>query len=176
MNSNEIIVIDEFLDNVDDIRKEALTLNYTKSLPESNGWKGFRCLVENPLTNELQKKIESKLVETNSKFKDSEIRCYFHYTLSENNHNTNKIHRDSNSDYAGILYLTPNPESNSGTSFFNDNGDETYYLENIYNRLVIYPSSEWHSLKKSFGDTIENGRLTFTIFCKLKIKDTKSLI
>jgi hypothetical protein len=58
MNSSDVIIIDDFLDNVDEIREEALLLEYTKSLPESNGWKGYRCLHSNTLTIELHKKIE----------------------------------------------------------------------------------------------------------------------
>jgi hypothetical protein len=176
MISNDLIIIDNFLDNVDEIREEALSLEYTKSLPESNGWKGYRCLVGNAVTMKLHKKVEDTLINLNSKFKDCEMRCHFHYTLDENNLDINNAHRDYGFDYAGVLYLTPNPYSNSGTLFYNDQGKEIHYLDNIYNRLVIYPANEWHSLKKSFGDSIDNGRLTFTIFCKLKTKNTSSLI
>jgi hypothetical protein len=176
MNSNDIIIIDNFLDNVDEIREDALSLEYTKYLPGSNGWKGYRCLQGNMPTIELHKKVEDVLSNLNLKFKDCQMRCYFHYTLDENNLDTNNTHMDYGFDYAGVLYLTPSPPQNGGTAFYNDEGVETYYLENIYNRLVIYPANEWHSLKKSFGDSIDNGRLTFTIFCKLKTKNTISLI
>jgi hypothetical protein len=176
MNKSEAIIIDNFLDNVNEIREDALLLEYTKSLPESNGWKGYRCLQGNMTTIELHEKIESSLINFNSIFKECQMRCYFHYTLSENNLDINNIHRDYGFDYAGVLYLTPNPNKDSGTAFYDDQGKEIYYLENIYNRLVFYPANEWHSLKKSFGDTIYNGRLTFTIFCKLKTKNTISLI
>lgn len=176
MNSNDVIIVDNFLHNVDEIREEVLLLEYTKSLPESNGWKGYRCLHGNMPTIELHKKVENTLANINPKFKDCEMRCYFHYTLEENNLDTNNIHRDYGFDYAGVLYLTPNPTQDSGTAFYNDQGMETYYLENIYNRLVIYPANEWHSLKKSFGDSVDNGRLTFTMFCKLKTKTENSLI
>jgi hypothetical protein len=176
MNSEDVIIIDNFLDNVDEIREDALSLEYTKSLPESNGWKGYRCLHGNIPTIELHQKIEDRLTNLNLKFKDCEMRCYFHYTLDENNLDTNNTHRDYGFDYAGVLYLTPNPPINSGTSFYNDQGKEIHYLENIYNRLVFYPANEWHSLKSSFGDNINNGRLTFTIFCALKKKETITLI
>jgi|LakMenEpi03Aug12_release.lakeMendotaPanAssembly.Ray.scaffolds.fasta_scaffold05559_8 hypothetical protein len=162
------IIIDNFLDNVDEIREEALLLDYTKSLPESEGWKGFRCLNGNMLTLDLHEKIKEKLVETNIKFDNCDMRCFFHYTLEEHNVGKKNTHRDYGFDYAGVLYLAPNPQKNSGTSFYNDLGEETGYLENVYNRLVIYPANELHSLKESFGNDINNGRLTFTFFCKLK--------
>jgi hypothetical protein len=176
MNKSDAIIIDNFLDNVDEIREEALSLEYTKSLPESNGWKGYRCLQGNIPTIELHKKIKLSLINLNLLFKECQMRCYFHCTLSENNLDTNNIHRDYGFDYAGVLYLTPNPIEGSGTAFYDDLGNEIYYLENIYNRLVFYPANEWHSLKKSFGDSINNGRLTFTIFCTLNKKNTKSMI
>jgi hypothetical protein len=88
--------------------------------------------------------------------------------LEEHNVGKKNTHRDYGFDYAGVLYLAPNPQKNSGTSFYNDLGEETGYLENVYNRLVIYPANELHSLKESFGNDINNGRLTFTFFCKLK--------
>lgn len=164
------IIIDNFLQNVDEIREEALLLEYTKSLPNSNGWKGYRCLHGNVLTIDLEEKIKDKLIETDLKFKDCETRCFFHYTLEEDNLGEKNIHRDYGFDYAGVLYLTPNPPKNSGTSFYNDLNVEIGYLENVYNRLVIYSANELHSLKKPFGDDINNGRLTFTFFCKLKLK------
>jgi hypothetical protein len=176
MNKDEFFIYDDFLDNVEEVREEALSLEYTKSLPDSGGWKGFRCLQGNMITFELHEKIKDKLVKTSTKFDDCEMRCFFHYTLEEHNLGKENIHRDYGFDYAGVLYLTPNPGENSGTSFYNDLGVETEYLENIYNRLVIYPSNEWHALKQAFGDNINNGRLTFTIFCKLKEKKDKTII
>ena len=176
MNKNDLIIIDDFLDNVDHIRKEALLLSYTKSPIDSKGWKGYRCLEENELASNLGDKIKQRLLALDPKFTYSDFKYYFHYTLSEDGRNENMIHKDDKSDYAGVLYLSPGAPPKSGTSFYNDRGVEIHYLENIYNRLVIYPSNEWHSLKESFGSDINNGRLTFTFFCKLKIKNTSSLI
>ena len=162
------IIIDNFLENVDEIREEALLLDYTKSLPNSGGWKGFRCLNGNVVTFDLHEKIKDKLIKLDTKFDSCEMRCFFHYTLEEHNLGKENIHRDYGFDYAGVLYLTPNPSKNSGTSFYDDLNVEIGYLENVYNRLVIYSANELHSLKQSFGDNINNGRLTFTFFCKLK--------
>ena len=176
MTKNNILVFDNFLDNVDLIREDALLLSYTKSTPNTMGWKGYRCLYTNEVGVELSNIIMNKLIDTNPLFKDSSLRCYFHYTLKEDGLNKQNIHKDFDVDYAGVLYLTPNPSPNSGTSFYDDLSNETDYVENIYNRFVFYPSNEWHSLKDSFGDNINNGRLTFTVFCTLKKKEIESLI
>lgn len=172
----DTIIIDNFLDNVDEIRNQALLLKYTKSKPKVTGWKGHRCLEKNELTINLEKQIKYNLIKNNPKFEDCKLDCFFHYTLEEVNTYTDNIHYDVDVNYAGVLYLTPNPPKNSGTSFYNELNIETHYLENVYNRLVIYPAYELHSLKNSFGNDINSGRLTFTVFCKLQQKINKTII
>jgi hypothetical protein len=171
-----MIIIDDFLKNIDEVRSNALLLQYTKSLPNSIGWKGYRCLENNKLTNKISKKIKNELIKNDTKFENCETRSFFHYTLKENNIGSGNIHIDGDVDFAGVLYLTPTPPKNSGTSFYNELDIETDYLENVYNRLVIYPANKRHSLKNAFGDNINNGRLTFTFFCKLEQKNIKTII
>jgi hypothetical protein len=156
------IIIDNFLEDPNRIREESLELSYTKAEPNSPGWKGFRCLYTNMPGYELTELVREKLSELDPKFKDCSPRCFFHYTLNEDMSNT--IHTDGIFDYAGVLYLTPNPPLNSGTAFYNEDNEEIGYVENVYNRLTIYPSNILHSIKESFGDDITNGRLVFTIF------------
>ena len=73
------IIIDNFLNNVDEIRNEALLLKYTKSKPNAPGWKGYRCLEKNELTINLQKKIKDELIKNNTKYEDCKIECFFQY-------------------------------------------------------------------------------------------------
>lgn len=155
-------IIDNFLTNPDQIREDGLELTYTKAQPNSPGWRGFRCLYTNMVGEELNDLVLNKLPELDSRFKDPFLRCYFHYTLNEDMSDT--THTDGVFDYAGVLYLTPNPPQNSGTAFYNDDNEQIDYVENVYNRLVIYPSNIPHRIKESFGDNISNGRLTYTIF------------
>jgi len=54
--------------------------------------------------------------------------------------------------------------------FFNDENEEIDYVENLYNRLTIYPSNIPHRIKESFGDNINNGRLVYTVFVSLEKK------
>jgi hypothetical protein len=74
-------------------------------------------------------------------------------------------HTDGIYDYAGVLYLTPNPPPNSGTVFY-DGDKEIGYVENVYNRLTLYPATIPHRIKESFGDEITSGRLVYTVFIK----------
>jgi hypothetical protein len=158
-----MIIIDNFLDNPDIIREDALELDYTKAEDNSPGWRGFRCLYTNMVGYELDELIRNKLNEFDPKFPNSSLRCYPHYTLNEDMSDT--THTDGIYDYAGVLYLTPNPPPNSGTVFY-DEDMEIGYVENVYNRLTLYPSTIPHRIKESFGDDITNGRLVYTVFIK----------
>jgi hypothetical protein len=90
--------------------------------------------------------------------------------------------------YAAIIFLTPNPPPESGTTFYrskttkkmNVNSDEynivfkNGFLDstefeivdvvgNIYNRLLLFDSQMIHAASTYFGDKLENSRL-FQIF------------
>jgi hypothetical protein len=160
-----MITIDNFLENPDLVREDALDLSYTKAEPNSPGWRGFRCLHTSMVGNEVYELVEKKLSELDPKFNNAMLRCYFHYTTNEDMSDT--THTDGIYDFAGVLYLTPNPPTNSGTIFFNENNEEIDYVENVYNRLIIYPSNTLHRIKESFGDSLTNGRLTYTVFLRL---------
>jgi len=163
---NNMIIIDNFLNEPDLIRQDALELTYTKAEPNSPGWRGYRCLYTNMVGDEVYELVKDKLVELG--FTDPFLRCYFHYTLNEDMSET--THTDGVFDFAGVLYLTPNPPPNSGTIFYNENNEEIDYVENVYNRLTIYPSTTLHRIKESFGHNITNGRLVYTIFFKINFK------
>jgi hypothetical protein len=103
------------------------------------------------------------------------------------------IHRDSNgTNWAGIIYLTPDPPSNSGTGFFKYKKDGTtdfYDVEllnneeeiklnshdntkwelltkvgNVFNRLVLFRSNQYHMSMDYFGKNINDGRLIQLFF------------
>lgn len=161
-----MVIIDNFLTNPDQIRQDALELTYTKAQPNSPGWRGFRCLYTNMVGDEVYELIQNKLNELDPiEFTDAFLRGYFHYTIGEDM--TDTTHTDHSFDYAGVLYLTPNPQPNSGTIFYNENNEEINHVENVYNRLVIYPATILHRIKESFGNNISNGRLTYTVFIKV---------
>lgn len=170
-----MIIIDNCISNIGYFREHALSLSYTKS-SEGHGWKGWRCLSQSNLSTQLISLISEKLCQINTLFIEADYRYYFHYLTENNNDDVNKIHKDSNSDYAGVLYMSPNPIPNSGTSFYNDLGKPIKTIDNIYNRLIVYSANEWHSVNQSFGNDINSGRLTFTIFCNLKQKNINSII
>ena len=57
--------------------------------------------------------------------------------------------------------MYPEPIKKSGTTLYLN---ETTYLENKYNRFVLYNSNIEHEPTNNFGTDINNSRLVLTIF------------
>lgn len=174
-----LIQIDNFLSNVEEIRDKALTLKYTPAF-EEQGWKGHRCLERNELTLKVTDLVKTELSKRDIKFASAAYDCYFHYTLEdttkEKGYNKNRIHKDRKKDYAGVIYLTPNPTPNSGTAFYDENYIQIAETKNTYNTFVCYPANTYHAVQEPFGTSIEDSRLTFTVFIEFKQKQSKTLI
>ena len=111
----------------------------------------------------------------------------FQYTTSRD---TTWIHTDTHNNWAGVLYLTPNAPLSSGTGIFrlkdgtrfeeetkirgNDKLVDEYSQDytkwelvdrvgNIFNRLVLFNSKQFHASLDYFGTSKEDGRL-FQVF------------
>jgi len=162
---NDYILIDDFFENPDEIRKEALLMDYTESNSKT-GWKGFRTELKNDTIKEY---ILKKLSEIDEDFKHLKIKCFLHYSMDstkltlKNNFENSKLHKDL-TGWAGVIYLYPTPPKNSGTTLHLDNGEMTHKIENQYNRFVFYRGDILHGVEDTFGNDINNGRLTITIF------------
>lgn len=188
---NDIIVIDNLFDDPDNVVSFAKTLNfYDKNnhpaLNNSRGnkvyWNGFRSeslhTVNNDLFVKYNKIILSKLIQKSFSNVDISYKflgqLFFHYVSSEFTKNVWKIseditkdnwfHRDENMYYAGVVYLYKNPPPNTGTVLIKDNKE--IIIDNVYNRLVMYDANILHAPQDSFGENINDSRLTLTIFYK----------
>lgn len=179
--NNQILIIDSFYENPDNVRNIALVLKYKEPLKKfiSNdnkycffdGWRGFRCKIGKNLNEVVNK---DKLLKNIIDFyllpsKKYGIDMYFHYCL-ERTKNTcfpsfeqYKYHKD-NCDYSGVLYLAKNPPKKTGTIIFDHLNNKIYEIENIYNRLICYPANFLHAPIDLFGEDIYDGRLTLTFF------------
>jgi hypothetical protein len=100
------------------------------------------------------------------------------------------IHTDGTTNWAGVLYLTPHAPVTSGTGIFrHKDGTKTIYdsnirnnqkkldedsqdytkwelvdrVGNVFNRLVLFNSKQYHASLDYFGTNKENGRL-FQVF------------
>jgi len=105
---------------------------------------------------------------------------------------TTWIHADMNSDYSCIVYLHPDPAENSGTSIYKhkETGSLTYNddvgaiiekdgsnydkwiktdtISNKYNRAMIFRGELWHAADDYFGTDIKDGRMFQTFFFNIK--------
>jgi len=172
---DDYILIDDFFDNVNAIREYALSLDYEKS-SKKTGWKGYRTSIDDTI---IVNYIKDKLVEINNDLINLDLEVYFHYSIDSTkneipNFDKNRLHKDV-TEWAGVVYLHPNPSPNSGTTLHTNTGELIHNIENKYNRFIFYNGNILHGVLDTFGNTIEDSRLTITIFGSNN-KKNKSLI
>ena len=193
-----LIVIDNFYKNPDEIRDYALKLNYEP--PENHGAVGYRSESGRKIldgTKELFEKLLHKSILNGN-------------SIGEWNYSTNGcfqwcnasvpiVYHSDSQQYAGIIYLTPDAPPNTGTSFFRHKKyklrnseifsksdwyesdlkykephlDKTQWeivdsIGNVYNRLVIFNAQQIHGVTEYFGEDINNSRLFQLFFFNLE--------
>lgn len=224
-----ITIIDDYYPNPDEIRKQALKLYF---FPGSKGRRNFfagrrtkqglgkdnfiynknrfsqilgKKIVSFPTSGYVLKDEEPAFTSTsNGQFTlglDTDVvRNWVHHDEAAGNQD-----RAKNLDaegYAGVIYLTPNPELRAGTGLFrnvelgtnqkplpqficNSSGfkeewqvdDSAYrphtWIGNVYNRCIIYPQKYFHApFKAEFGTDKRTGRLIQVFFFHVE-KDAK---
>ena len=165
-----LIVLDNFLDDPDYIRKRALELPFDRHQESVPGVRSMR------LGGDLQREVEDKL---KIAFNCNEIvwdwtqdtLCF--QSCMEGTETW--IHRDSQGEdqgeWAAVLYLTPNPVLDSGTGIYESpDHDMNIGVGNVYNRLVAYRGKVLYhrSILPGFGYDLETSRLTMTLFFDIK--------
>ena len=167
-----IIVIDDFLDYPDKVRQSVL--DNGDRLPWTEGhYSGIRTLV---IDKTYQQMINDKIQEV-LPFKiemDMKTSTFAFQMCLETD--PAWCHQDD-TDYSGVLYLTPNAPIDSGTLFFkegsrpdpnkDDYGDYIVdHIGNVYNRLLIFNGKTVPHRANigGFGDCLENCRLTQHFF------------
>ena len=169
----DILIKDNIFDNIDEIRQQGLNRkDYDHDdHPYRGSWKGYRSLELNEKDIICQKiiNIVGDVYDISSyPFR----RVAFHVTdipsCREKQplfHNI-KWHQDAKypDSYAGVVYLHPNPPPNSGSSILDGDKNEIIHIDNVYNRLVCWPSYCTHAPTNVFGDGIETGRMTLVFF------------
>lgn len=160
-----MIVIDNYFKYPQVIRNYAINEVEYRTPKSGDGWRGYRSNMLS-MHNDLEREIILKIydtIEEKTKRKILESTVYFHCSpqkimVEEENFHEMKWHDDF-SDYAGIIYLTPDPPKNTGTCFKNKD-----CIENVYNRFVAYPGKLVHGPDHLFGDDIHTTRMTVTMF------------
>jgi hypothetical protein len=201
---DSIIVIDNFLQNPDEVRRMALSHTYTNNNKETisrTKFPGGRTGELTEINPEYANLINRKLVSAVYNAGQSSIisvKITSHFQCVTGNYGFGKVHRDIE-DIAAVLYLTPDAPPDTGTEFYKQinydispeldaaygnvcssvamgnpiteeqqkikdeffsNFVKTDVVANIYNRLIIYPSTYPHCATRYFGNTLEDARLT----------------
>lgn len=184
-----LMIIENFYGNPLDVRNYALSLefNITGNFP------GRRT---KPMTEPFftdTKKLFEKLLQKEITWWPDEYNTAFQYTTQKDE---TWVHYDP-TNWAGVLYMTPNAPLEAGTAIYkhketsiymlNRNAsstdlnskaeelndlskwDEIVKVSNIFNRLVLYRGEYYHrSILPGFGDNQYNGRLFQTFFFNTK--------
>jgi len=158
-------VVENFFPYPDKIRDISLKSKYFE-----DSFLGYtHYLTDENLSNEITSMIHNCVNES----KNIERFYYvFRYSLEKNkwtcpyDFHEWKVHPDF-CDYAGLVYLTPNPPPNTGTSFYDENRNLLSSVENVFNRMIFYNARNMHGPTDLFGDNKENGRITLTFFSNM---------
>tara|TARA_R110000765_G_scaffold4389_3_gene13910 strand:+ start:1233 stop:1784 length:552 start_codon:yes stop_codon:yes gene_type:complete len=179
MNTNTII-IDDFYENVDEVRSFALSqpFDITGNFP------GKRTV--SFADNQSVKSIISQALSTVGKitYWPEEFDNYNGSYQITTAGDRSWIHCDSGTTWAGVCYLTPDAPLSSGTGFYKhketgllssdinwkeDAQDVTKWelvssIGNVYNRLILYRGNQFHASMNYFGENDSDGRLFQTFF------------
>ena len=180
MTSN-LIVLDDFYTNVDQVRKLALSVPYEVK----GNYPGQRS--DPHIAPGVKPMFEKLLGLPITYWPEDKYNGAFQYATAKED---SWVHRDA-TDWAAIIYLTPDAPVSSGTAFYRhvdtgldlipegvqpgiqaqmdrdsqrmDKWTEVDRVGNIYNRCVIFNGRRSHRSCDYFGDSLENGRL-FQLF------------
>lgn len=174
------LIQDNFYANPDGVRNYALGQEFSVS----GNYPGLRTNVyPEPYFSNMRKELESILHKKISYWPDT-YNTAFQITTEESR---TWVHYDP-TQWAAVCYLTPDAPTNTGTGIFRHRKDGFYkhgpgqkdynkeahvqedwelldYCGNVYNRLVIYEGSFYHSsVIAGFGKDKYDGRLFQTFF------------
>ena len=187
------IIIDNFLDDPDSVRRDALSLDFDLIQESLPGVRTSATLVGDHQT-EVETKIKTILGReivwdwTQASFKFQSCQEGTETWIHKDSH------KEGQGEWTGVLYLTPNPNHDAGTAVYLDRDicyqyfmshgmDPNTSIEefnhgsvidmgagNVYNRLVLYRGKvlEHSSILPGFGNTLETSRLTQTFFFDVK--------
>lgn len=172
----QALQIDNFFENPTLVREYALAQEYIGPNEDEN-WLGLRTKqMDSKVGNiDINKSILSAIKYHLPELPELEIFWVFHILPAIIKDNTDtpfdyqQLHIDSEKvDFAGVIYLTPNPPEHSGTSFYETFNKKLGEVKNVYNKFVVYPADILHAPTNPFGETNEDSRLALTFFCSIK--------
>jgi hypothetical protein len=182
MANCNLLVIDNFYKNPEDVRSFALSEEYSVH----GNYPGNR--TKSYATEEIKSQIQDYIQPFGGKIIDFPLEetAYngsFQYTTSRDR---SWIHTDPYNNWGGVLYLTPNAPPSAGTGFYKIKNGPMYEdvsrkehvdafsqdltkwelvdsVGNVFNRLILFNSKRYHISMDYFGIDKYNGRL-FQVF------------
>lgn len=171
MNNFPLVCVDNFYDNPDEVRNFALKQPYYDDIGDR--FPGKRTKMIKDINPDFYDKFTRKII---SMFYDLDM-VKVNFTLDSQFHlvppNPSlvryehiRIHKDRGSLVAGLVYLSPDIEIESGTSIYQETEDgkklETLKVGNLYNRLIMYDAMVLHGA--NFSSSKKVSRLTQVFF------------
>lgn len=174
------MVVDNFYKNPDEVRKFALSQEFSYH-PDYHKGKRTDTVFKFP---GLKEKMEELLCNKIKNWDKYGVNACFQYCIGGDQ----LVYHYDSQEYAAIIFLTPDAPPQTGTSFYRskntkgrifDNKDYSIVFKNgfldptefevvdvignVYNRIVLFNAQMFHAASNYFGNTLENGRL-FQIF------------
>jgi hypothetical protein len=173
-----LIVVDNFHEDPDEVRRHALSREYIVK----GNYPGLRSY--SYATQSLRDKIQEYVRPfggdiTHFSMEMEDYNGSYQYTTCTDR---SWIHQDETTNWAGVLYLTPDAPLTSGTAFYESKDKTASFTEaqswgqdmtkwnlvdqvaNKYNRLILFNSKRWHMSMNYFGKSIHDGRLIQVFF------------
>ncbi len=180
-----VMVLDDFYENPMAVREWILQEDFAMSYIGCHRTKSYA-------TPELRQHIQTfiepfagKITEWSTAENYFNANGCFQYSMETDD---DWIHADDSvTDWAGVLYLTPDAPLSSGTGLFKfrdgtrfaiektdhtehsqhgrnmDSWEQIDSIGNVFNRLILFNAQHWHGGLGYFGDSKENARL-FQLF------------
>jgi hypothetical protein len=188
-----LIIVDNFYNNAPDVRKYILTQefsvkgNYPGQRTISYATEDLKNVIQKYVEPFAGKITQFPIPKSDNSDAASIYNGAFQYTLARDR---SWIHSDKWNNWAGVLFLTPDAPLTAGTAFYkfmdgSMSQEDTDLLKNqelvdrftqdltkwevvdragnVFNRLILFNSHNYHMSMDYFGDTKENGRL-FQVF------------
>jgi hypothetical protein len=138
MNLYPVTIIENFYENPDAIRKFALAQEYTFCGDQKDikyGWPGSRTKDLFALDKKLFEQVCKKLVSVFHNTEHDHMRWVIttSFQSSTADYGEGVMHTDTNTIFAGVLYLTPDAPLNGGTSIYRKNAT---FNQEIYDRAL----------------------------------------
>lgn len=176
-----LIITDNFYQNPDSVREWALN----QPFEVKGNYPGVRTKpwLDNQLKETIQRIVQNAAGKVTNWHEDSGYTGAFQLCTSADR---TWIHADNFNTWAGVCYLTPNAPLSGGTALYRykETGeyartnhtapyldgydytkwDQTDYVANKYNRLVLYRGNLYHASVDYFGNDLHTGRLFQTFF------------